>query len=122
MIGIKQTIFFLLVMIFVSANGQSGDRKAEIKNPGVEKQTSSTYSYKILPSNNSTWCYDIFKGGKMLIHQINIPGLPGNDGFKSKPDAEKVARLVIKKLKKGEMPPTVTIDELKNLKIAEIKK
>lgn len=106
-------------MVFFSANGQGPDRKAETNNPGLEKQTSNTYTFKILPSNNGTWCYDIYKEGKMLIHQINIPGLPGKDGFKSKSDAGKVARLVIKKLKNGEMPPTVTIDELKNLKVIE---
>ncbi|MDO9255037.1 MAG: DUF4907 domain-containing protein [Bacteroidales bacterium] len=117
----KQTLFLLLIMVFLSANGQSPDRKVEIKNPGVEKQTSSTYTFKILPSNNDTWCYDIYRGGEMIIHQVNIPGLPGNDGFKNKSDAEKVARLVIKKLKSGEMPPTVTIDELKNLEVLEKK-
>jgi hypothetical protein len=118
----KQTIFLLLVVVFFSANGQNPHRKAEIKNPGVEKQTSNTFTFKILPSNNGTWCYDIYRGQKMLIHQINIPGLPGNDGFKNKSDAGKVARLVIKKLKTGEMPPTVTLEELKNLKVIETKK
>ena len=113
----KQTIFLLIVMGFFSVNAQIPDRKDESNNSGLEKQSSNTYSFKILPANNGTWCYDIFKKGKMLVHQINIPGLPGNDGFKSKSDAEKVARLVIKKLKTGEMPPTVTIDELKHLKV-----
>jgi hypothetical protein len=118
----RQTLLLLLVMGFFSANGQNADRKAEIKNPGLDKQKRYTYTFKILHSNNHTWCYDIYKEGKMLIHQINIPGLPGNDGFQSKSDAEKVARLVIKKIKNGEMPPTVTLDELKNLKVKEIKK
>jgi hypothetical protein len=113
----KQTIFLLLVMVFFSVNGQSSYRKAEIKNTDLEKQKSYTYTFKILKTNNGTWCYDVYRDGKMLIHQINIPGLPGNDGFKSKSDAEKIARLVIKKLKNGEMPPTVTIDELKNLEV-----
>lgn len=108
-------------MGLISANGQNAGRKAEIKSPGLGKQKSYTYTFKILPSNNHTWCYDIYKEKKMLIHQINIPGLPGNDGFRSKSDAEKVARLVIKKLKSGEMPPTVTLDELKSLKVIKTK-
>jgi len=53
----------------------------------------------------------------MLIHQASIPGIPGNDGFKAKSDAKKVALLVIEKLKKGEMPPTVTLDEMKKLNV-----
>jgi hypothetical protein len=39
-------------------------------------------------------------------------------GFKSKSDAKKVALLVMDKINKGIMPPTVTRDELKNLGIA----
>ena len=53
----------------------------------------------------------------MLIHQPVIPGLPGNKGFKTKPDAEKVAKLVIEKIRKGQMPPTVTTEEMKKLKV-----
>ena len=53
----------------------------------------------------------------MTIHQPSIPGMPGNDGFKTKADAEKVAQLVIKKIKKGEMPPTVTVEEMKKMKV-----
>jgi len=37
--------------------------------------------------------------------------------LKQKQDAEKVVLLVIDKIKRGEMPPTVTIEELKKLKV-----
>jgi hypothetical protein len=52
-----------------------------------------------------------------MIHQLSIPAMPGNDGFKTKADATKVAQLVIDKIKKGEMPPTVSIEELKKLNV-----
>jgi len=55
--------------------------------------------------------------GRLMIHQSSAPGLPGNEGFKTKADAEKVAKLVISKIKKGEMPPTVSIEEMKKLKV-----
>lgn len=51
-----------------------------------------------------------------MIHQPAIPGIPGNEGFKTKEAAQKVADLVVNKIKKGEMPPSVTIEELKKLK------
>jgi len=43
--------------------------------------------------------------------------MPGNEGFKTKADTEKVALPVIDKIRKGEMPPTVSVDELKELKV-----
>lgn len=113
----KQILFFLLFICFFSSNGQSADGKIQMKDSGEEKQLSNAYTYHILQLNNGTWCYDIYKDKKVFIHQKSIPGIPGNDGFKNKSDAEKVARLVIKKLKKGEMPPSITTDELKSLKV-----
>jgi len=50
-----------------------------------------------------------------MIHQTSVPALPRNEGFKTKEDATTVALLVIEKIKKGEMPPTISIDEMKNL-------
>lgn len=50
-----------------------------------------------------------------MIHQASIPGKSGNKGFNRKADAQKVAMFVIQKIRKGEMPPTITKDELRNL-------
>ena len=50
-----------------------------------------------------------------MIHQTSAPALPGNEGFKTKEDATKIALLVIEKIRKGEMPPTISIDEMKKL-------
>ena len=66
---------------------------------------------------NKTWGYDIYMEKRLFIHQPGIPALPGNEGFKTKADAEKVARLVIGKIKKGEMPPSVTLEEMKKIKV-----
>jgi len=52
-----------------------------------------------------------------MIHQTSVPALPGNEGFKTREAATKVALLVIEKIKKGEMPPTISIDEMKKLKV-----
>ena len=73
--------------------------------------------YKIIQAPNNTWGYDIIQSNKVLIHQPNKPGLPGQEGFATKKDASKVAKLVIAKIKRGEMPPTISIDELKALKV-----
>jgi hypothetical protein len=53
----------------------------------------------------------------MYIEQASIPVIKGNAGFSTKEEAEKVAMLVIEKIKKGEMPPTISIEELSEMKI-----
>ncbi len=72
--------------------------------------------YQIIAAINNTWGYDIYSDNRLIIHQPTIPGMPGNEGFNTKADAENVARLVIEKVNKGEIPPTVTEEELKKTK------
>jgi len=69
----------------------------------------------IIPSENNTFGYDIYMYDAVLVHQPSRPGLPGNNGFASEEDAMKVAELVIKKIRNNELPPTVTIEELRAL-------
>ena len=91
----------------------------ETKFPEADKFVNSKLSYKIINTVNNTFGYDVFADGKLMIHQPSMPGMPGNNGFKDKAAAEKVAQLVITKIKKGEMPPTVTTEEMKKLKVIE---
>ena len=68
---------------------------------------------KIIPSINKTFGYDIFINGQRVIHQPHIPAVPGNKGFTTKAKAQKVAEFVVKKIRNNDMPPAVTIDDLK---------
>jgi Domain of unknown function (DUF4907) len=73
--------------------------------------------YKIIEVENQCYGYDIISNGQLLIHQPSIPAVPGNTGFSQRKDAEKVAKLVITKIKQGEFPPRITQADLKNLDI-----
>ncbi|HQQ95037.1 MAG TPA: DUF4907 domain-containing protein [Bacteroidia bacterium] len=81
-----------------------------------ETYANSNLSYKLIDAPNKTFCYDIYVDGRLMIHQPSVPGLPGNEGFKTRLDAENVAKLVISKIKRGEVPPSVSVDEMKKLK------
>jgi hypothetical protein len=41
--------------------------------------------------------------------------LPGNEGFSTKERAQTVAEFVVKKIRKNEMPPTATIEDLNRM-------
>ena len=100
----------------VKAREKSARPQGAVKFPGKETVNKAAYSFVIIPSLNKTWGYDIYQDKHLFIHQPVIPGLPGNEGFKTKAAADTVARLVIGKIKKGEMPPVVTVEELKKIK------
>lgn len=75
----------------------------------------ASITFEFIEAESNTWGYKILIEGSPVIIQPNKPGLPGNEGFKTQEQAEKVAKLVISKIRNGEMPPTVTIEELKGL-------
>jgi len=112
----------VLFMLFISAchpgttimspDEAAGEREAkQRKNPYADAEL----TVKILPSANNTFGYDVLLYGRPLVHQPNIPGLPGNDGFTTRERAQKVADFVVKKIRNNEMPPTVTIEDLNKM-------
>ena len=90
--------------------------KSDVQFPEANAFKNSAISYKLIPAANNTWCYDIYVEKRLMIHQASVPGLPGNTGFKTKKAAQDIAGLVITKIKKGEMPPSITLEEMKKLK------
>jgi hypothetical protein len=86
---------------------------------GTSAYTHTKLTYEIIDAPNHTYGYDVLSDDRLIIHQKSIPAMPGNEGFKTKADASKVAQLVIDKIKKGEMPPTVTIEEMQKLKVTK---
>lgn len=109
-IKIMKKIFFLLFFCSLSRTIVLGSPLKRIFN-----NHDTTYHIIVAPGN--TYGYEILVKNKTLIRQLSVPGKPGTKGFIKKQDAEKVARLVIRKLSKGVMPPTVDEKELNKLKI-----
>jgi hypothetical protein len=90
------------------------DRDA-VNFPKARNYASTKLTYRLIDAPKHTFCYDVFVDGRLLIHQSSVPALPGNEGFRTKEDASNVALLVIDKFKKGQMPPTVSLEEMKSL-------
>ena len=61
------------------------------------------------------WGYDIYVDDKLLIHQPDIPALAGNRGFATEADAQRVAELVVGKIRKNIFPPAMTVENLKSV-------
>ena len=65
------------------------------------------------------WGYDIVANGKVYIHQEFIPAIPGKKGFASKEQAVAVGNKVILKMRNKQIPPTLSIEELKDLGVIQ---
>lgn len=83
---------------------------APIGPPAPTQYTSTTFKL-----TNGTIGYDILNSdGKKIIHQDRLPGLPGLRGFENVSQANCVAEMMIQKISKGIMPPSISLDELKH--------
>lgn len=85
--------------------------------PDTSRYQDALITATIFSAQNNTWGYDIFVNHTLFIHQPSIPCYGGRDGFRTKKNALSVAELVITKIRKGLVPPTVTKAELKALGI-----
>jgi len=87
------------------------------KAANIEQMATADIQYFIITASENTYGYTIFVDGNIAIQQTTIPSLPGYLGFKNTNDAAKVAELAIKKMKDGEMPPTISELELIEMEI-----
>jgi hypothetical protein len=111
-------LFSLLCCLLAGAAalGQTAQKGATPSFPAGNAYAKANITTKIIPAEGNTWGYDILIEGERFVHQSSKPGLPGNRGFATKAKAQKVADLVVAKIKKGQMPPSVSIEEMKQLK------
>jgi hypothetical protein len=107
--------FLLAILLFISIGSEAQSTPSPVQSKS--SPSANAISYKIITATDGSFGYDIFNGDHRLIHQMSIPGRPGNKGFRHKSDARKVAALVADKLHRQIVPPTVTAHEMDSLKI-----
>lgn len=96
-------------LIMLSARGTDADKD----NPYREVDL----RIAIIGASENTYGYDILIDGRILIHQPHIPAVPGNEGFASQADARKVADFVVRQIRDGVFPPTVSLGDLATLSV-----
>lgn len=80
-----------------------------------EGSSNPEITYKINGDSITGFSYQIFLSGKLFINQVEIPAVGGFQKFRQKEQAEKVAKLVVKKISSSSQLPSVTKVELDSL-------
>lgn len=107
----------LPLFLFISNSIVAQNISQHVKKIAVSQPEKSSLTYQIINAHENTFGYNILDHSRLMIHQQSVPGLPGNKGFSKKADAEKVAKLVINKITRNIMPPTITKNEMDSLHI-----
>lgn len=111
--SVCKVLFFL---IFLLSTSQLFAQQTKTNSAPVSPKSSYSYTYKIISSVSNTYGYDIYANGALRIHQPFVPATQGNTGFATKQAAEKIARLAISKMERGQALPTISREEMKKLK------
>lgn len=114
----KLLIFFALILFSERIYLQPSDPGTTISFlPDTSRFQDALITASLFTARHQTWGYDIYVNRVLLIHQPTIPCYSGPNGFATRKEALAVAELVITKIRKGQMPPTVTKTELSALGI-----
>ena len=106
-IQIRLQVFPFLLMILLFACNTGNDKVIDVNK--------DFYIIKTFKADATGWGYDIYKNGKITIHQPNIPAIEGNSCFKTRQQAISTAELVVKKLKNNVFPPSLTKEEVEQI-------
>jgi hypothetical protein len=99
-----QRYLLLLILVCSCERSVNQETSANTKTLAIEVE--------VRESGYGGFGYDIRVNDKLVVHQPNVPALPGNNGFPTRKSAEQVAALVVQKIRNSEMPPSVTTDEV----------
>lgn len=117
-IAMKTKIFLVASLIALLAIGCVNPikkaPKQEVKSVEKIKVNWSLETYSI----NGGWGYIIYRDGKKMINQDQIPAISGKYAFGSENLAKKTAALVVKKLNDNKLP-TITKQELIELGVVD---
>ena len=122
----RYTLFFILFIsnfAIAQRNTLPGLNTDSLKRVAAEQKArnkklaaKTQFQYFVIKAENKTFGYDVYADGNLYLHQNTIPAIGGNLGFADTSKAGATARLAIKKIKQGETPPTITVEELKKIK------
>ena len=110
-------LFIVFCLSFASFHSMAQDKITPAPPLQLSNADKQKISYNIIEAPEKTFGLEILVDGKSITHQPSKPGLAGIRAFDTQQDAEKVAQLVIQKMKNGEIPPTLSSEEMIKLKV-----
>lgn len=112
---IRYLALFAVLTLAITGCKSSEKKEVDPVEQTLPEPVISNYTVETFQREDNTWGYRILENGKMIINQPHIPAVQGNQGFGTKEKAEMTGNLMVSKIQKGMMPPTLTRSELDSL-------
>jgi hypothetical protein len=96
---------------------EKDQRDSKIKQLIESEDYPAYVKFRSFQNPDSTWGYTIFVNSRPYLHQKRIPVPRAVSGFQTKKDADKVADIVAKMIKNGDLSPKLNKKTIENLGI-----
>lgn len=108
--------FLIFIGVLMVSCGTENTDDLDVKLEKNSEQTSiPKYSSKVYYLQNVGWCYQVFRGTKMILNQKHIPAVQGIKGFETKEKAEIAVNFIMERVIAGNERPSVTPEELDSI-------
>jgi hypothetical protein len=129
---VKRSLFwiaFLSGILFIACGEtktESTDSAAEVRQESIPQPAQGNFqnievrTFEVIDTiggSSKGWGYDIVVDGKRMIRQPIIPGIQGNNAFRTEEEARRVGQLAADKMKRTGSLPTIQPAELDSLGI-----
>lgn len=94
--------------------------EAQVRHESLARQMAVTdIRYFVIRVSDGKYGYTVFIDGQLYIEQKSIPSIAGTAGFATTENADRVARRVVDKIRRGEMPPSVSVKDLQEMGVVD---
>lgn len=114
------SVFFLFANGSRNSSGSNSKNKLEGNtNQLIGSEDHASYvNFRSFQNADSSWGFTIFVNAKPYLHHKKIPLNKANSGFRSKKDADNVARLFTKMIQNGDLNLALNKNALDSLEIS----
>ena len=114
------SVFLLLANGSRNSSGSNSKNKLEGNtNQLIGSEDPPSYvNFRSFQNADSSWGFTIFVNTKPYLHHKKIPLNKANSGFRSKKDADNVARLFTKMIQNGDLNPALNKNAQDSLEIS----
>ena len=114
------SVFLLFATGSINSSGSNSKNKLDgnINQLIGSEDYPSNVNFRSFQNADSSWGFTIFVNAKPYLHHKKIPLNKANSGFRSKKDADNVARLFTKMIQNGDLNLALNKNALDSLEIS----
>lgn len=109
-------VYLICIGVLLASCGAEETDESDVKpEKGTTQAEKPKYTSNVYFLEDVGWCYQVFRGTKMILNQKHVPAVQGIKGFETKEKAEIAVNFIMERVIAGNERPSVTPEELDSI-------